>query len=196
MKRHLFALLSGALLLSGCAALQPSTSVHTVASNQPTFIDMDASRRGVIIIPKPDGRTQFCAEPSPDVALETVTKILAEAKTSGNANIDAKAEAEFRTAVVQLSKTSVSIRFLREALYRVCEQSVNQNLSADQVEKLTTLAISTAMKLAEADVTKNQADLAKELADPKVREIWQQVFGAPPTVAPSNNQQLSKKEKP
>jgi len=185
MKRHLFALLSGALLLSGCAALQPSTSVHTVAATQPTFIDMDASRRGVVIIPRPNGGYQFCAEPSPDVALETVTKILAEAKTNGNANIDAKAEAEFRTAVVQLSKTQVSIRFLREALYRICEQSVNQNLSAEQVEKLTTLAISTAMKLAEADVTKNQADLAKELADPKVREIWQQVFGAPPTVAPS-----------
>jgi len=186
MKRHLSALLLGALLLPGCAALQPSTSVHAVSSNQPTFIDMDASRRGVVIIPRADGKGyQFCAEPSPDVALETVTKILAEAKTNGNANIDARAEAEFRTAVVQLSKTAVSIRFLRESLYRVCEQSVNQNLSADQVERLTTLAISTAMKLAEADVTKNQADLAKELADPKVREIWQQVFGAPPTVAPS-----------
>ena len=92
MKRHLFALLSGALLLSGCAALQPSTSVHTVATSQPTFIDMDASRRGVIIIPPADGRGyRFCAEPSPDVALETVTRILAEAKTTGSANIDAKA---------------------------------------------------------------------------------------------------------
>lgn len=183
MKRHLFALLSGALLLSGCAALQPSTSVHTVVSNQPTFIDMDASRRGVVIIPRPNGGYQFCAEPSPDVALEAVTRILAEAKTNGS-NIDAKAEAEFRTAVVQLSKTQTSIRFLRESLYRICEQSVNQNLSSDQVTKLYELAITTALKLAEADVAKNQADLARELADPKVREVWQQVFGAPPTVAP------------
>jgi len=110
MKRHLFALLSGALLLSGCTALQPSTSVHMVASNQPTFIDMDASRRGVVILPRANGQGyQFCAEPSPDVALEAVTRILAEAKTNGS-NIDAKAEAEFRTAVVQLSKTQTSIR--------------------------------------------------------------------------------------
>ena len=183
MKRHLFALLSGALLLSGCAALQPSTSVHTVAATQPTFIDMDASRRGVIIIPRPNGGHQFCAEPSPDVALEAVTRILAEAKTNGS-NFDAKAEAEFRTAVVQLSKTQTSIRFLRESLYRICEQSVNQNLSSEQVTKLYELAITTALKLAEADVAKNQADLARELADPQVREVWQQVFGAPPTVAP------------
>ncbi|HNH75859.1 MAG TPA: hypothetical protein PLF23_18885, partial [Candidatus Obscuribacter sp.] len=184
MKRHLFALLSGALLLSGCTALQPSTSVHMVASNQPTFIDMDASRRGVVILPRANGQGyQFCAEPSPDVALEAVTRILAEAKTNGS-NIDAKAEAEFRTAVVQLSKTQTSIRFLRESLYRICEQSVNQNLSAEQVTKLYELAITTALKLAEADVAKNQADLARELSDPKVREVWQQVFGAPPTVAP------------
>lgn len=117
------------------------------------------------------------------MALEAVTRILAEAKTNGS-NIDAKAEAEFRTAVVQLSKTQTSIRFLRESLYRICEQSVNQNLSAEQVTKLYELAITTALKLAEADVAKNQADLARELADPKVREVWQQVFGAPPTVAP------------
>jgi hypothetical protein len=83
-----------------------------------------------------------------------------------------------------LSKTQTSIRFLRESLYRICEQSINQNLTAEQVTKLYELAITTALKLAEADVAKNQADLARELSDPKVREVWQQVFGAPPTVAP------------
>jgi hypothetical protein len=66
----------------------------------------------------------------------------------------------------------------------VCEQSINQNLTAEQVTKLYELSITTALKLAEADAAKNQADLARELADPKVREIWQQVFGAPPTVTP------------
>ncbi len=136
MKRHLFALLSGALLLTGCAGLQPSVAVHPIATNQPTFVDLDASRRGVVIIPRPDNKGYFvCAEPSPDVALEAVTKILAEAKTNGS-NVDAKAEAEFRTAVIQLSKTQVSIRFLRESMYRICEQSINQNLSAEQVTKL------------------------------------------------------------
>jgi hypothetical protein len=136
MKRHLIALLSGALLsgallLSGCAALQPSTSVHAIATNQPTFIDMDASRRGVV----------SC------------------------------------TTAVLNSASALASMF-------VCEQSINQNLTAEQVTKLYELSITTALKLAEADAAKNQADLARELADPKVREIWQQVFGAPPTVTP------------
>lgn len=184
MKRHLFALLSGALLLSGCAALQPSTSVHTVASNQPTYIDMDASRRGVVIIPRPGNQGYYvCSEPSPDVAISTVTSILAQVKLD-NPNIDAKTEMEFKTAVVELSKRSTTLLFLRESLFRICEQSANQNLSSDQVTKLYELAITTALKLAEADLAKNQTDLAKELSDPKVREVWQQVFGAPPTVAP------------
>jgi DNA-binding transcriptional regulator YdaS (Cro superfamily) len=182
MKRALIALASTAALLtlSGCASFQPSTSVHTLATNQPSFIDMDASRRGVVIIPRVGGGYVTCSEPSPDVALETVTRILAEAKTSGSANIDAKAEAEFRTAVVQLSRTATSLRFLREAMFRICEQSINQDLSAEQVTKLYELAILTSLKLAEADLAKNQTELAKELSDPKVREIWQQVFGVQP----------------
>lgn len=185
MKRAFTALASTAVLLvlSGCAALQPSTSVHAIATNQLTYIDMDASRRGVVIIPKTGGGYLTCSEPSPDIALETVTKILAEAKTSGSANVDAKAEAEFRTAVVQLSRTATSLRFLREAMFRICEQSINQNLSADQVTKLYELAILTSLKLAEADLAKNQTELAKELSDPKVREVWQQVFGALPASA-------------
>jgi hypothetical protein len=179
MKHQIVALTISALLLSGCAAIQPSTSVHAIATGQPTYIDMDASRRGVVIIPRKDSGYYVCAEPSPDVALETVSKILAEAKTDGSA-IDAKAEAELKTAVVELSKTQTSIRFLRESLYRICEQSINQNLSAEQVTKLYELAITTALKLAEADVTKNQAELAKALSDPKVSDVWRRVFGSEP----------------
>ncbi len=87
---------------------------------------------------------------------------------------------EFRTAVVELSKRTQTILFLREAMFRICEQSINQNLSADQVMKLYELAVTTALKMAEADVAKNQADLAKQLSDPKVRELWKSVIGEAP----------------
>jgi hypothetical protein len=181
MKRAYFALASAALLLSGCANFQPSTSVHTLATNQPTFIDMDASRRGVVIIPRADGKGYYsCSEPSPDVAVETVTRILAEIKLSNGSNIDAKTEMEFKTAIVNLSQRTQTLLFLRESLFRICEQSANQSLSSEQVTKLYELAITTALKLAEADLVKNQSELVRELSDPKVREVWQQVFGAAP----------------
>ncbi len=181
MKRASAALVSAALLLSGCASFQPSTSVHSVASNQPTFIDMDASRRGVVIIPRANNQGYFvCSEPSPDVAVETVTKILAEIKLASGSNIDAKTEMEFKTAIVQLSQRTQTLLFLRESLFRICEQSINQNLSSEQVTKLYELAITTALKMAEADLAKRQTELARELSDPKVRDVWQQVFGSAP----------------
>ncbi len=68
-------------------------------------------------------------------------------------------------------------------MFRICEQSINQNLSPEQVTKLYELAITTALKLAEADLAKNQTELARELSDPKVREVWNQVFGSPPSAA-------------
>ncbi|MCC7529763.1 MAG: hypothetical protein IT342_14665 [Candidatus Melainabacteria bacterium] len=186
MKRAFTALASTAalLLVSGCASFQASTSVHALATNQPTFIDMDASRRGVVVLPRADGRGYYtCSEPSPDVAVETVTRILAEIKLAKSGNIDAKTEMEFKTAIVNLSQRTQTLLFLRESLFRICEQSANQNLSSEQVTKLYELAITTALKLAEADLAKNQTELARELSDPKVRDVWQQVFGAPPASA-------------
>jgi len=87
---------------------------------------------------------------------------------------------EFKTAIVNLSQRTQTLLFLRESLFRICEQSANQSLSSEQVTKLYELAITTALKLAEADLVKNQSELVRELSDPKVREVWQQVFGAAP----------------
>lgn len=183
MKRALIALASTAALLitSSCASFQASTSVHALATNQPSFVDMDVSRRGVVIIRRGDGRGYYsCSEPSPDVAVETVTRILAEIRLANSSNIDAKTEMEFKTAIVNLSQRTQTLLFLRESLFRICEQSANQNLSSEQVTNFYQLAITTALKLAEADLAKNQTELARELSDQKVRDIWQQVFGTPP----------------
>jgi hypothetical protein len=170
-----------AVVLSGCAAVRAPVKVHPIDASKPSFVELDATRRGVVMIPRPNGGWYVCSEPSPDVALEMVTKILAEVKiNSPNTPVDAKAEAEFRIAVVELSKRTTTILFLRETLYRVCEASINQNLSPDQVMELYRLAITTALKLAESDLAKHQADLAKNLSDPKVREIWKNVFGELP----------------
>jgi hypothetical protein len=170
------------LTLAGCAAVRAPVRVHPIDPQKPSFIEVDASRRGVIVVPRPDGKGWIvCSEPSPDVALETVTRILGEVKVNNpNVPVDAKTEMEFRTAVVELSKRTQTILFLREAMFRICEQSINQNLSADQVMKLYELAVTTALKMAEADVAKNQADLAKQLSDPKVRELWKSVIGEAP----------------
>jgi uncharacterized protein YjgD (DUF1641 family) len=92
-----------------------------------------------------------------------------------NPQVDAQTQVNFQTAVVELSKRSTTILFLRESLYRVCEQQINQNLSSEQVMQLYTMAMQTALKLAEADATNSQTKLAEQLKDPKVAALLKQL---------------------
>ena len=58
---------------------------------------------------------------------------------------------------------------------RICEAGLNQNLTGEQVMKQQELAIQAALKLAEAELAKNQSELAKSLRDPAVRGLWKQL---------------------
>lgn len=177
LKLKLIVTLLLSLALTGCAAFQAPVKVHPIESaDRPSFVEVDATRRGVLVVPRPDGHGYYvCSEPSPDVALTYVNKILAEIKAN-NPNVDAKTQLEFSTAVIDLSKRSQTILFLREVMFRLCEQSINQQLPPEQVSRLYEMAVQTALKMAEAELAKNQADLAKRLQDPAVRELWNQLI--------------------
>ena len=163
--------------LAGCA-VNPAVSTHPIALGQPTILTTDASARGIIMLPRPDGKgMSVCAEPSPDAILSTVAQMVAQVKLQ-NPQVDAQTQINFQTAVVELSKRSTTLLFLREALFRVCEQQINQNLSSEQVMQLYTMAMQTALKLAEADATNSQTKLAEQLKDPKVAALLKQL--APP----------------
>lgn len=160
--------------LAGCA-VNPAVSTHPIALGQPTILTTDASARGIIVLPRPDGHgVSVCAEPSPDAILSTVAQMVAQVKLQ-NPQVDAQTQVNFQTAVVELSKRSTTILFLRESLYRVCEQQINQNLSSDQVMQLYTMAMQTALKLAEADATNSQTKPAEQLKDPKVAALLKQL---------------------
>lgn len=161
------------LALAGCA-VNPAVGVHPIALNQPTIVTTDASARAIIMVPRTDGRIMVCSEPSPDVAMSAVARMLAQVKLD-NPNVDAKAQLEFQTAVIDLSKRSQFLQFQREALFRLCEQGMNQNLSTEQIFQLYQQAMQTSLKLAEAELTKQKSDLAKSLKDPAVRRMWQQL---------------------
>ena len=170
----LFALVLSALTLGGCS-VAPSVAVHPLEVGRPSVVSTDASARGIILLPKPGGQGMYvCAEPSPDVAMAAVAKMIAEVKTQ-NPAIDVKTQLEFQTAVVQLAQRSQTLQLLREGMYRACEAGINQNLSAEQVMKLHEMAMQAALKLAESELAKNKADLAKSLRDPRVRELFQQM---------------------
>lgn len=163
-----------ALSLGGCA-VAPSVGVHPLEVGRPTVVTTDASARAVIVLPKPDGKGMYsCSEPAPDVAMAAVAKMIADVKTQ-NPAIDVKTQLEFQTAVVQLAQRSQTLQLLREGMFRACEAGINQNLSAEQVMKLHEVAMQAALKLAESELAKNKADLAKSLRDPQVRELFTQM---------------------
>ena len=163
-----------AFSLAGCA-VAPSVGVHPLQVNTPTIVTTDAAARGIVLFPKPDGKGMYtCSEPAPDVAMAAVAKMIAEVKTQ-NPAVDVKTQLEFQTAVVQLAQRSQTLQLLREGMFRACEAGINQNLSAEQVMKLHEMAMQAALKLAESELAKNKADLAKSLRDPKVRELFEQM---------------------
>jgi len=179
-----------ALTLAGCA-VAPSVRVHPIVASQPSVVDLDASARAIIILPRPDGKGNFvCSEPSPDVAMSAIASMVAQVKLA-NPNVDASTQAQFQTAVIDLAHRSQVLQFEREALFRLCEQSMNQNLSSDQIFQLYQVAMQTALKMAESELTKNKADLAKTLRDPEVRKLWNQLVE--PTLSLPVNSALKKK---
>ena len=169
--------------LGGCA-VAPSVRVHPLTVGQPTVIDLDASARAIIMVPRADGKGMaVCSEPSPDVAMSAVASMLAQVKLD-NPNVDVQTKLDFQTAVVDLARKSQFINFQREALFRLCEQGMNQNLSSEQIFVLYQQVMQTSLKLAEAELAKNKADLAKALKDPEVRKLWKQLVDQPVSLTP------------
>ena len=181
-------LLSLILALTGCAAMKP-TKVNPLQANAPYIVDMDASRRAIDILPRTDGKgVTVCAEPSPDVALQITNSIMAQAALQ-NPSVSVDVQTQFSTAVVQLANRTETVVLLREAMYRLCEQSVNENLNSDQTMQLYELVMQTTLKLAEADLAKSNADIAKSFENPDVRAMWEKSFGHDPegVVPPAGN---------
>jgi hypothetical protein len=57
-------------------------------------------------------------------------------------------------------------------------------LSSEQIFVLYQQVLQTSLKLAEAELAKNKADLAKALKDPAVRKLWNQLVDEPVSLTP------------
>ena len=139
------------------------------------------ARRGALLLPRPDGKgMMYCAEPSPDVAYSSVLNLVASVQLQ-NPNIDASTQLQFQQSVVELAQRTETIQFLREALYRLCEQSLNGTMSQAAVEQEYDNALKTALALAESDLNKSNPALAAQMAaDPKLADLWKKLLSTHP----------------
>jgi len=152
-------------LFTGCASFTSPARKHELDSSKPYWIDYDAYRRGALFIPvsTAHGKTvRTCAEPPPDVAMQLIDKFTAK---GGTGEISAEASAEISQNALQLAQRTQVIQFLRESLFRLCEISLNTQLTSDRVAELYDKVLNIAKSMAEAE--KSSAE--KAAADAKTR---------------------------
>lgn len=142
------------LIVSGCANLTSPAREHEIDVTKAHWIDYDASRRGTLVVPT-NSNVKTCAEPSPDVALTLISKI--EGSLKPEAGGEASTKADFSTTVVELAKRTQMVMFLREALFRLCEQSLNGNFSKEEIVVVYKQILTAATDIVKTDQTAAQA---------------------------------------
>lgn len=106
---------------------------------------------------------QFCAEPAPDVALQSLVKVTENLKVTTPSNVTGEGSfsGEFASNVIQLAGRTQLVLLAREMLYRACELSVNQQADKDTAVTLYKAAGELVRDLGQADRMRAKADLAK-----------------------------------
>lgn len=181
---------SVALLGSGCASLTSPARMSRLQPGHSYWFDYDASRRGMVLAITNDKAgnavVRTCAEPAPDVAMQIAANASLEANTPGATSASAGGTAAQAARI--LSERTQMVMFFREALFRVCEISLNQDLSSEHVVTLYQHIIDTALKLGsdkafEVDMVRAVAELEqhkaeRELAAERVKELQQALAAA------------------
>jgi hypothetical protein len=160
----------------GCTTLT-SPARHYALDHQDKvyWFDYASERRGAFLIPRgtvsnsQQSSFSVCAEPVPDVALAHSTELIGSAKLPET--VDAELKAKFASEVVQLAGRTQTILFLRESMYRLCEQGVNGNLTPEEVRDLYVEVINAAVAFAKASAANEASRAIESATDPKTRKV-------------------------
>lgn len=111
------------LLSLGCAGIQRRAVKVPLDAAHPQAVTFPAELRGVYVEPA-GGAIKFCAEPSPDVAMQTLQRIAAS--LDGAKRVEGGLTAEASATLVELAGRSELVLLARELLFRACELSLNE----------------------------------------------------------------------
>jgi len=150
-------------LLTNCTNLSNPARSHALDSRGTYWFDYAADRRGSIMVAAPvtDGRpsgVMICAEPAPDVAQNFVNSLKAQ---GGYQGASAQVQADLNSTIVQLAGRTQVILFMREAMYRICEENLDGNLTNQQVFELYKSVINASVQLVQAQYLAASADNIK-----------------------------------
>lgn len=147
MLTRCLALVAIAATLAGC--VPGAARQHELERGTPYWFDYPPDRRGGVLVPA-TGAMRLCAEPAADVVLQRAVDLVARVDTPQS--ISAQGQARYAMDAMALAGRTQTIVFLREALYRLCEQTLNSRLTADQVAPLFLKILETSATLANAQL--------------------------------------------
>ncbi len=154
-------------LLSGCA--ETGSKIKSLDGASVYLADYDASRRGELLTiqygDKQTTRIRSCSEPAPDVALSFLNAIKGSLQLPNgpNGNIDTS----FNTTALELAGRDELVLLAREALFRICEASINNTIHDRDVKELFKEVFFNVTRIAElqAEKAKSVAETAKAEAE-------------------------------
>jgi hypothetical protein len=102
-------------------------------------------------------RSRSCSEPAPDSALKLIESLekSAGAKTDGSVELDA--------SVVRLAERTQMLGFLRDSLYRICEQSANKQITREEAATAYNKVMDAVFAIVETDRDRAKESAAKAL---------------------------------
>lgn len=110
----------------------------------------------------------ICAEPAPDVALAKAMELTAKRSVPQKGDVELQGKLE--TEVIQLAGRTQIVLFLRESMYRLCEQAANGFLTPAELNVLYGRVLETGVELAKATTeasvaAQKQAPAAEAVAE-------------------------------
>ncbi|MBK3453239.1 hypothetical protein [Pseudomonas sp. MF6754] len=120
MQKRILALTCLVANLVGCNTFTPPAQMKAVKEDGVYWMSYNSDRRGAMVV-RGDAKMKVCAEPAPDTASNFESEVKVVKKEIGEASGNAG------QSVVILPGRNSTVLTLREALYRLCELSVNRN---------------------------------------------------------------------
>lgn len=156
MRKKIIALTFLSAYLTGCNTFTPPAQMKSVEEDGVYWMSYNSDRRGAMVVRGNATTMKVCAEPAPDTAsnFESEVKIVKKeiGEASGNAG----------QSVVILPGRNSTVLTLREALYRLCELSINRNdVSPDRIMSAYDKVISAVTQYAETEATIETAKAAQ-----------------------------------
>lgn len=144
------------VLLSGCANFHAPSARKELKPDQSYWMSYDASRRGAIIVAE-GTHVKTCAEPTPDVAMSFVNTLKGDYTLPGNTSATG-VDASFNATAMALAGRDNVVLLAREALFRICEGSINGTIAQADVRPLFENVFQQVTRIAEAQAHKAESD--------------------------------------